>query len=113
MDKLYQDTIYKGLLKYSKTLKLVGYISSVERNRLLIADFLYNLLFGDFKMIPTENEYKLIMDSIRELSKCSCLIGCMYTYKEYDMNIFKVEDFRLYENNVIQFSENDIPKAIN
>lgn len=77
-----EEILFQSLSNYFSTLTRVGYVSNIDTERLMIFDFIYELLDGECKGFITEKDYLEIHKALY------CLYGstCLIPYPEYRVN---------------------------
>lgn len=89
--------VHESLNKYFSSLKYSGYKSYNEVNKLLILVFIEELLNGAMSKYITDEDYKIINNSM------NCLYGsCMIPYPVYRNRISHVVDRALHKHRVTE-----------
>lgn len=103
----FTNEVYEALNRYFCTLTKTGYKSYTEVNQLLILTFMEELLYGPLSAYITEDDYKIITNSL------DCLYGsCMIPYPVYKESFSNVvpklpDKYRITENDILRISESD------
>lgn len=72
------NEVYDAVTRYFSALSHMGYKSYAEVDQLLVFTFIEELLYGPLSQFITEEDYKVINDSLY------CLYGsCMMPFPEY------------------------------
>lgn len=100
------DEVYNSLYKYFSMLSHTGYKSYKEVEQLLVFAFIEEFLYSNYYDFITNDDYKLINDSLY------CLYGsCMIPYPDYKKAVNNVasklfEGFRITEDEELRNTEN-------
>ena len=104
------NNLYKSLKTYYNTLFNTGYRKYPEVYKLLVYDFITELLTGDLRMYITESDYRKIMKALSCLYGSSCLISYPSYLTDNSMfgNTFSDSVVRITEmNNNIRLTEDE------
>ena len=99
------NEVYSSVNKYFQTLSHIGYKPDEEVNKLLIFIFIEELLYGPLSQFITEEDYKIIGNSIY------CLYGsCMIPFPDYKKEPDSVinrmfEEYRITETSELRNTE--------
>lgn len=103
------DQLFKALNSYFNSLSYFGYKKQSDVNKLLVLDYIYEILTGNMRYYVTEDDYRWIERAL------SCLYGssCLVPYPQYANNdtLFGHMDYldymesRISEDNNIRFTE--------
>lgn len=101
------DDVFNAFTSYFNALSKFGYKKSSDVNKLLIYDFIQEILTGEMRYYITEEDYRKIEQALY----CLYGSGCLIPYPKYisDTTLFGVEESldriipRISEDNNLRF----------
>lgn len=100
LTKISESTIEK----YFEHLVQLGYVKDSEVNKILVLLFLEEVLYKEFAQFITEEDYKIITDTLYCLFGSNCMID-FPTYNVYDSLIHETKTYlipRITEDSVLR-----------
>lgn len=105
------EEVFKSIKSYFKALSQFGYKKQSDVDRLLVYNFIIELLTGDMRIYITEDDYRSINQALNCLYGSSCLIPYPQYRNEdalfghlFDQGIISP---RITQDNNLRFTEDD------
>ena len=101
--------VNRVISEYFKTLGIVGYLNDDETLKILILEFIQDLLSDKYYDFLDQDSYNIIINAVYNLSCGSCIIDTPYlpTYDQLYQEIKSEFIPRKTENNYIRITENN------
>lgn len=96
--------------KYYNYLENLGYADNDDMNNILILSFISDII-NTFPQYITDSDYDIILKAVQCLSDKSCFISSPHFLTQEslfkDSNYYKQKTFRLSEDSLFRFTEDD------
>lgn len=113
MDR-FDNLAYTGISNYFQSLQSLGYKDKKEINKLLFILFVEELIDSPLSVYITEEDYKIIENTLYCIFGTTCLIPYQQLINGTDLiQPWNTRIPRVSEDDVVRFSENELIRLIN